>query len=609
MTYKTGAGNMAYNSANQLTSRDIVSGVTVNYSYDANGNMAQGDGRTYQWNSFNKARTVTAGDLTVNFDYDANHKRVVKKSELETVYYVNPSYEKVIKHLPDGATRVIHRHNIWNGDDVVATFEKTEEGADEQEMGDGVKYYHRDHLGNGELVTGADMNVTSQRFYTPYGELVEEALQREQNASSQVAMLLAYNSDDYMRELQENNDTITSETLILSQVMYGDHLSNDDHRGFTSHEHIKELGLVNMNARLYDPVIGRFVSADSVIPDASDPLAYNRYIYVKNNPMMYRDPTGHWWQAVAFFVGAHLTDNQALQQLSTAVLAATLGGADGVFGFTGEATFGKVAFTAAKTTATITYLQTGNLKATVKAAAFSALSAGVTHHIGHGLDLKGITDNWVGKATLHGLAQGVINDLRGDKFAAGFVSGLASHASGKLSDGLDDGASTAIAMVSGYIGAEAAGGDGFQGALNAAVVHLYNALGGDDERVTDSEELRVGKVRFVPSPPISVQEEYISGGSNGMYETLASLVGSGWLKLVSGLAGRALDYNEISRVTVTYEAVQKQVYTFAPKFKNGKLIQSSYWKNVGAPIKGRRLRVGIPARYNVHSFENKESFP
>lgn len=478
MTYKTGAGNMAYNSANQLTSRDIVSGVTVNYSYDANGNMAQGDGRTYQWNSFNKARTVTAGDLTVNFDYDANHKRVVKKSELETVYYVNPSYEKVIKHLPDGATRVIHRHNIWNGDDVVATFEKTEEGADEQEMGDGVKYYHRDHLGNGELVTGADMNVTSQRFYTPYGELVEDVLKREKSASSQVAMLLAYNSDDYMRELQENNDTITSETLILSQVMYGDHLSNDDHRGFTSHEHIKELGLVNMNARLYDPVIGRFVSADSVIPDASDPLAYNRYIYVKNNPMMYRDPTGHWYlpAAAAFFTAAHLSDSQFLQQLSTVVLAAVLGGPDGIFSAGTNPTAWQSAVSAAKVTSTVTFLKTGDPKATVKAAAFSAVAAGIANEIGSAFDTDGIFENshWGYKAALHGVSQGLISDLRGDGFTAGFASGLASSASGSLSEGKSVGTSRALAMVAGYLSAEAVGGDGLQGALNAAIVHLYN---------------------------------------------------------------------------------------------------------------------------------------
>ena len=538
MTYKTGAGDMHYNAANQLTSRDVVSGVTVNYSYDANGNMQQGGGRTYQWNSFNKASAVTAGDLTVNFDYDAGHKRVVKKSELETIYYVNPSYEKVIKHLPDGGSRIIHRHNIWNGDDVVATFEKTEEDADETDMGDGVKYYHRDHLGNGELVTGADMNVIAQRFYTPYGELVEDVLKREKNTSSSVAMLLSYSSDDYMRELQENNDSIDSSVIILSQVMYGDYLSNDDYRGFTSHENIKELGLVNMNARLYDPVIGRFVSADSVIPDASDPLAYNRYIYVKNNPMMYRDPTGHHpavW-AFAFFVGSHLTDSQFLQQLSTVVLAAVLGGPNGIFEASGPG-FWPNAVSGAQVTATTTFLRTGNLKATVTAAAFSGLSAGITNEIGGKFGKPDFgSAKWFQKAALHGATQGLINELRGDKFAAGFASGLASVASSSLTKNQSLEISTAINMVAGYISAEAVGGDGFQGALNAAIVHLYNYKGkhGGAQEGSLAETPEQAAFREA-GDPLGYYNSRCSGGDAYACQA-AMVVKNEWGKSVKGTA-------------------------------------------------------------------------
>ncbi|MDQ6999998.1 MAG: RHS repeat-associated core domain-containing protein, partial [Mariprofundus sp.] len=52
----------------------------------------------------------------------------------------------------------------------------------------------------------------------------------------------------------------------------------------------------NMNARLYDPVLGRFISADSIIPSPGNMQAFNRYAYVLNNPLVYTDPTGHsWW--------------------------------------------------------------------------------------------------------------------------------------------------------------------------------------------------------------------------------------------------------------------------------------------------------------------------
>jgi hypothetical protein len=50
---------------------------------------------------------------------------------------------------------------------------------------------------------------------------------------------------------------------------------------------------MDYNARYYSPVLGRFVSADTVVPEAGNPQAWNRYAYVENNPIGYTDPTGH----------------------------------------------------------------------------------------------------------------------------------------------------------------------------------------------------------------------------------------------------------------------------------------------------------------------------
>jgi len=47
------------------------------------------------------------------------------------------------------------------------------------------------------------------------------------------------------------------------------------------------------NARYYDPELGRFIQADTTIPDLSNPQSYNRYSYCVNNPLRYTDPTGH----------------------------------------------------------------------------------------------------------------------------------------------------------------------------------------------------------------------------------------------------------------------------------------------------------------------------
>lgn len=69
-------------------------------------------------------------------------------------------------------------------------------------------------------------------------------------------------------------------------------------RGYTGHEHIA-LGswnnnVINMNGRLYDPLVGRMFSPDPYIPDGKNSQDYNKYIYARNNPLKYNDPDGNW---------------------------------------------------------------------------------------------------------------------------------------------------------------------------------------------------------------------------------------------------------------------------------------------------------------------------
>jgi RHS repeat-associated protein len=62
---------------------------------------------------------------------------------------------------------------------------------------------------------------------------------------------------------------------------------------FTDQEHDSGTGFYNYDARLYDPVIGRFISADSEVPDWTNPQSLNRYSYCRNNPLIYVDPSGN----------------------------------------------------------------------------------------------------------------------------------------------------------------------------------------------------------------------------------------------------------------------------------------------------------------------------
>jgi RHS repeat-associated protein len=54
-----------------------------------------------------------------------------------------------------------------------------------------------------------------------------------------------------------------------------------------------EVGLYYYNARWYDPQLGRFIQADTIIPSPGNPLAWDRYGYANNNPIVYADPSGH----------------------------------------------------------------------------------------------------------------------------------------------------------------------------------------------------------------------------------------------------------------------------------------------------------------------------
>lgn len=64
-------------------------------------------------------------------------------------------------------------------------------------------------------------------------------------------------------------------------------------RRFTGQRENMEWGLYYYNARYYVPGLGRFASADTIVPDPGDPQSFNRYSYTLNNPIKYRDPSGH----------------------------------------------------------------------------------------------------------------------------------------------------------------------------------------------------------------------------------------------------------------------------------------------------------------------------
>ncbi|NOU19200.1 MAG: RHS repeat-associated core domain-containing protein, partial [Bacteroidales bacterium] len=70
------------------------------------------------------------------------------------------------------------------------------------------------------------------------------------------------------------------------------------------HEHMAGFGLINMNGRLYDPYLQRFLSPDPFVQSPTNTQSYNRYTYCLNNPLAFTDPTGYIQQS-AFADGCY----------------------------------------------------------------------------------------------------------------------------------------------------------------------------------------------------------------------------------------------------------------------------------------------------------------
>src|SRR6056297_3758358 len=85
-------------------------------------------------------------------------------------------------------------------------------------------------------------------------------------------------------------------------------------RGYTGHEHLQAFDLINMNGRVYDPVLARFLSPDPFVQFPGIADGWNRYGYVMNNPLKFTDPSGYkstprlllwWWWLINKFHTCH----------------------------------------------------------------------------------------------------------------------------------------------------------------------------------------------------------------------------------------------------------------------------------------------------------------
>ena len=182
------------------------------------------------WNYDNKPTQILKGSATTTFTYDGNSQRVKKVSPNQNVLYFGELYEK------RNEVGIMH---VFAGNQRLASVRL-----------DGTKqFYHTDHLGSTSIVTDQTGSKKEWNEFFPFG---------------------------------------TYRVNIDYDASFPDVFHT-----YTGQEEDDELGLYNFKARLYDPVIGRFISPDSIVPDPDNPQSLNRYSYCRNNPLAYTDPSGH----------------------------------------------------------------------------------------------------------------------------------------------------------------------------------------------------------------------------------------------------------------------------------------------------------------------------
>ena len=215
-------------------------GTANSYGYDANGNLVVGGGRSMTYTLFNQPATVTRGGATTSYSYGPGWQRLTKSENGVTTTYIGKLYERA--ESSGGITRHYYLHAAGR---LVAQIETDPTGATRTD------YVHTDLLGSVDILTDAGGAIVEEKSFTEYG-------------------------DPRMADWTSGAPAFARTT-----------------RGYTGHETDTGTGLIHMNARLYDPQLGRFLRPDPTIPDLYNPQALNRYSYVLNNPFRYVDPTGY----------------------------------------------------------------------------------------------------------------------------------------------------------------------------------------------------------------------------------------------------------------------------------------------------------------------------
>lgn len=202
------------------------------------------DNQNIIYNSLDKVNRIAQGRKIVTFSYGYDAQRT-KMIILDTVSNRTKTKDYVgsCEFVNDNGSKSVYTY--LNGPYGVFAVVIKKGTAEE------VNYIYKDHLGSWTAITDSVCGIVERRSFDAWGNLRDP-----QTWSGSPARPPKFD------------------------------------RGFTGHEHIYELGLINMNGRMYDPLMSAFLSPDKYMQDPTSQQGFNRYAYCMYNPLKYVDPSG-----------------------------------------------------------------------------------------------------------------------------------------------------------------------------------------------------------------------------------------------------------------------------------------------------------------------------
>lgn len=230
----------------------VTEGSTVNYTYDAAGNVTNDGVHSYTYDAENRLVSVDSG-TTASYSYDHKNQRVKKVASSTTTHYIWQGSQVIAEH--NGSTGAVITDYVFAGSRMVA-----------REQSGSRVYFLYDRLSARATITdGVGGSIQGRQSHLPFGE--------ELNATG----------------------------------------TTDKHR-FTSYERDSETGMDYAVNRGYSQSVGRFMQADPhrASSGAKIPQSWNRYSYVQNDPITFVDPTGLFAEVL---VPVGVCDNSLLGQI------------------------------------------------------------------------------------------------------------------------------------------------------------------------------------------------------------------------------------------------------------------------------------------------------